>query len=150
MGIGNFGVLILALAIAITAATMLYAVASFRKVLSEQTKQLQAAAIQGVGEEMLRIDRWMADHPNYFHEVRRPGPEQTVEGAAVAEVYADFIAHVMSLEDFLPEDHMDAWKTYFSQIQTWPQLDNYLEKTPDWYLPEKMEEALSPKVLSGP
>ena len=59
---------------------------------------------------------------------------------SVAEVYADFIAHVMSLKDFLPEDHMDAWKTYFSQIQTWPQLDNYLEKTPDWYLPEKWKK----------
>jgi hypothetical protein len=127
---------------AVIAATSLFAVILLRKAVTEQTKQLKASAVQNVGHEALKIDRWMADHLEYLYALNRPEADQSARGAAVAEVYADFIDQVVSQEDYLPPSHMPPWREYFGEIiQTWPQLKKYMKDNPDWYL-DTMNELL--------
>ncbi len=121
---------------AIIAGTTLYAVILLRMAVREQTKQLKASAIQNIGNEMLKIDRWMVDnHPKYRDALTE---ENSALGAAVAEVYGDLIAQVHGQKDFLGEEknnfQWENWEKYFRHlINTWPQLRNYMEQHPDWY-----------------
>jgi hypothetical protein len=55
-------------------------------------------------------------------------------GAAVAEVHADLIDQVMSQADYLPADHMQPWKNYFSdRLHEWPQLRQFMAARDGWY-----------------
>lgn len=117
---------------AIIAGTTLYALILLRKAVSEQVKQLKVSAVQNVGQEMLKIDRWMADNSGYLEALsdKKPSPL----GAAVAEVYADLIDQVMSQAHYLPADHMQPWKNYFNnRIHNWPQLKKFIADHDDWY-----------------
>lgn len=117
---------------AIIAGTTLYALILLRRAVSEQVKQLKVSAVQNVGQEMLKIDRWMADNAGYLEALsdRKPSPL----GAAVAEVYADLIDQVMGQADYLPADHMQPWKNYFNdRIQAWPQLKQFIVDHDGWY-----------------
>ena len=114
------------------AGTTLYALILLRKAVSEQVKQLKASAVQNVGQEMLKIDRWMADNPSYIDKVSAEKYSQI--GAAVAEVHADLIAQVLSQKEYLPSEHMKFWEEYFRDlIRKWPQLEQFLEKNHRWY-----------------
>ena len=58
---------------AIIAATSVIAVLLLWKAVNEQNKQLKASAVQNVGHEMLKIDRWMVDHhPAYLDAIELP------------------------------------------------------------------------------
>jgi hypothetical protein len=114
------------------AGTTLYALILLRKAVSEQVKQLKASAVQNVGQEMLKIDMWMADNVNYIDKVSDEKYSQI--GAAVAEVHADLIAQVLSQRDYLPTEHMEFWEEYFRDlIRKWPQLEQFLKKNHRWY-----------------
>jgi p-aminobenzoyl-glutamate transporter AbgT len=117
---------------AIIAGTTLYALILLRRAVAEQVKQLKASAVQNVGQEMLKIDRWMADNPCY---VKAVGNDQhTALGAAVAEVHADLIAQVLSQSEYLPPEHMTSWEEYFQDIiRMWPQLKKFIEDHGRWY-----------------
>jgi hypothetical protein len=155
---------------ALIAATTLYAVTLLhrsvgeqkkavhaqRRAVEEQTKQLKITAIQNVNAEMLKIDRWMADHPKYIDAIKRPKHEKPDHGAAVAEVYADFIAQVVDHSDYLPDGHSEPWENYFKEvIREWPQLEKFMTDHPSWYgntmkklLPER--EMARPDASSEP
>jgi hypothetical protein len=114
------------------AGTTLYALILLRKAVSEQVKQLKASAVQNVGQEMLKIDMWMADNVTYIDKVSDEKYSQI--GAAVAEVHADLIAQVLSQRDYLPTEHMEFWEEYFRDlIRKWPQLEQFLKKNHRWY-----------------
>ena len=101
-------------------------------------KAIETSAIQTIAVEMLTIDRWMADHPDYLEALALPEQQESVTGSAVAEVYADFIDAVISEEDLLPQEHLDAWIDYFQDIyKMWPQLRKYMKAHPDWYLEDQ-------------
>ncbi|MGA8329129.1 MAG: hypothetical protein WB777_07530 [Mycobacterium sp.] len=117
---------------AIIAGTTLYALILLRKAVSEQVKQLTASAVQNVGQEMLKIDRWMADNPSYLDAVR--DEQHTPLGAAVAEVHADLIDQVVSQATYLPPEYMNPWERYFNElICSWPQLEKFLDDHRHWY-----------------
>ncbi len=117
---------------AIIAGTTLYALILLRKAVSEQVKQLKASAVQNVGQEMLKIDRWMADNLAYGRAVA--DTKYSPLGSAVAEVHADLIAQVRSQKEFLPPDHVDSWEEYFKDlIDMWPQLKKFIDDHPRWY-----------------
>jgi hypothetical protein len=119
---------------AIIAGTTLYALILLRRAVSEQVKQLKASAVQNVGQEMLKIDRWMADNVNYIEELKRRATEHTPVGEAVAEVHADLIDQVLSQADYLPAGDVVYWKKYFRHIiQEWPQLRKFIEDNNQWY-----------------
>jgi hypothetical protein len=120
---------------AIIAATTLYAVLLLRRSVSEQTNQLKVNALQNVSSEMLKIDRWVADNPKYLAALKVSTKEEPPEcAAAVAEVYADFIAHVVDNAKYLPEGHIDFWRAYFNDIiGRWPQLDKFMDDNERWY-----------------
>jgi hypothetical protein len=114
------------------------------KLVQTQAKRLQASVIQDLGYQMLKIDRWMADHPEYLEAIKRPDAEESACGAAVAEVYADFIDQVVSQDDLIPPEHIEAWNEYFRDIiEMWPQLKKYMRDNPRWYL-ETMNQLLLP------
>jgi hypothetical protein len=116
------------------AGTTLYALILLRRAVSEQVKQLKCSAVQNVGAEMLKIDRWMADNDSYLPELKRPATQHTPLGEAVAEVYADLIAQVRGQKSYLPPEHMDPWEDYFDEIiREWPQLKKFLENHHGWY-----------------
>jgi hypothetical protein len=141
---------------AMIAGTTLYAVMLLRKSVKEQTEHLKMTAIQNVNSEMLKIDRWMADHPKYIDAIKRPKHEKPDHGAAVAEVYADFIAQVVDHSDYLPDGHSEPWENYFKEvIREWPQLEKFMTDHPSWYgntmkklLPER--EMARPDASSEP
>lgn len=112
-------------------------VASNNELVKTQTKAIRTSAIQTIGREMLKIDRWMADHPEYRDALERPAAEPSALGAAVAEVYADLIAQVHGQKDFLNEDNnfnWANWEEYFKDIiKTWPQLRKFVDEYPEWY-----------------
>jgi hypothetical protein len=117
---------------AIIAGTTLYALILLRKAVSEQVKQLKASAVQNVGQEMLKIDRWMADNLDYGKAVS--DPKYSSLGSAVAEVHADLISQVRSQKEFLPHDHVESWEEYFQDlIDMWPQLKKFMDDHPRWY-----------------
>jgi hypothetical protein len=120
---------------AIIAATTLYAVLLLRRSVSEQTNQLKVNALQNVSSEMLKIDRWVADNPKYLAALKVSTKAEPPEcAAAVAEVYADFIAHVVDNAKYLPEGHIDFWQAYFNDIiGRWPQLDKFMADNERWY-----------------
>jgi hypothetical protein len=119
---------------AIIAGTTLYALILLRRAVSEQVKQLKASAVQNVGQEMLKIDRWMADNLNYIDELKRHATEHSPLGEAVAEVHADLIDQVLGQEDYLPTGDVVYWKKYFQDIiREWPQLRKFIEKHDHWY-----------------
>jgi hypothetical protein len=119
---------------AIIAGTTLYALILLRRAVSEQVKQLKASAVQNVGQEMLKIDRWMADNLNYIDELKRRATEHSPLGAAVAEVHADLIEQVLSQADYLPAGDVAYWKEYFREIlHEWPQLRKFIKKNDHWY-----------------
>jgi hypothetical protein len=123
------------------AGTTLYALILLRKAVSEQVNQLKASAVQNVGAEMLKIDRWMADNEEYILELKKPAAEHTPLGEAVAEVYADLISQVRSQRSYLPREHMEPWENYFDAIvEEWPQLKKYLQKHDEWYLDQPKRE----------
>jgi NADH:ubiquinone oxidoreductase subunit 5 (subunit L)/multisubunit Na+/H+ antiporter MnhA subunit len=117
---------------AIIAGTTLYALILLRRAVSEQVKQLTANAVQNVGQEMLKIDRWMADNPNYLMAV---GDKLcTPLGAAVAQVHADLIDQVVSQASYLPPEYMPLWTRYFEElIREWPQLEKFMDDHRHWY-----------------
>lgn len=127
---------------AIIAGTTLYAVILLRMSIreqtigvEEQTKQLRASAIQAVGQEMLKIDRWMVDHigMGYSEALKHPATVDSPLGAAVAEVYADLIAQVVGQRHFL-DHYYSGWDNYFSDIiEKWPQLKKYMDANGHWY-----------------
>jgi len=120
---------------AIIAAATLYAVLLLRTSVSEQSKQLKVNALQNVSSEMLKIDRWAADNPKYLAALACSTKQEPPEcAAAVAEVYADFIAHVLDHAQYLPEGHFDDWDRYFKDIfDQWPQLEKFMDDHESWY-----------------
>jgi hypothetical protein len=111
---------------------------SHEQLIATNTRAITTSAIQTISFEMLKIDRWMADHPDYAKALTAPEEQESETGMAVAEVYADFIDAVISQEDLLPDDHMHAWLDYFHDIFTmWPQLRKYMNAHPDWYLEDQ-------------
>jgi hypothetical protein len=117
---------------AIIAGTTLYALILLRKAVSEQVKQLTASAVQNVGQEMLKIDRWMADNPSYLKAVG--DKRHTPLGAAVAEVHADLIDQVVNQATYLPPEYMPPWERYFKElIREWPQLEKFMDEHRHWY-----------------
>jgi hypothetical protein len=119
---------------AIIAGTTLYALILLRRAVSEQVKQLRASAVQNVGQEMLKIDRWMADNVNYIDELKLPATQHSPLGAAVAEVHADLIDQVLGQADYLPAGDMVYWKEYFRDIiHEWPQLRKFMKEKNHWY-----------------
>ena len=111
---------------------------SHEQLIKTNTKAITTSAIQTISFEMLKIDRWMADHPDYAKSLTVPDEQESETGMAVAEVYADFIDAVISQENLLPDDHMHAWRDYFHQIiNMWPQLRKYMNAHPGWYLEEQ-------------
>jgi hypothetical protein len=133
---------------AIIAGTTLYALILLRKAVSEQVKQLKASAVQNVGQEMLKIDRWMADNSGYLKAVA--AKDYSPLGAAVAEVHADLIAQVLSQADYLPPEHMQSWEQYFRDIiHKWPQLKKFMEDHDGWY-EDTMNQLLRPPVGRAP
>lgn len=108
------------------------------KEVASNKEAIQTSAIQTIAVEMLSIDRWMADHPDYLKALALPEQQESATGSAVAEVYADFIDTVISEEDLLPQEHLDAWIDYFRDIhKMWPQLRKYMKAHPDWYLEDQ-------------
>ena len=108
------------------------------RLVDSNIKAVQTSAIQTIAVEMLRIDRWMADHPDYLKALALPEQQESATGSAVAEVYADFIDTVISEEDLLPQEHLHAWIDYFRDIHNmWPQLRKYMKAHPDWYLEDQ-------------
>jgi hypothetical protein len=133
---------------AIIAGTTLYALIMLRRAVSEQVKQLTASAVQNVGQEMLKIDRWMADNPSYLKAVR--DERQTPLGAAVAEVHADLIDQVVSQASYLPPEYMPAWRSYFKElIREWPQLAKFMDGHRRWYREEVIELIDAAKTSDG-
>ena len=134
---------------AMIAAITLYAVTLLRRSVNEQTMQLKITAIQNVNAEMLKIDRWLADHPEYVKALESKKDEQPIHGKAVAEVYADFIAQVVDHAEFLPDGHSEPWENYFRDIiQMWPQLEKFMNDHPEWYLPT-MKKLLPDRQVAG-
>lgn len=135
---------------AVMAGTTLYAVILLRRGVSEQIKQLRASAIQNIGREMLEINRWAADHPEYIEDIKRHASENSPRAAAVAEVYADFIEQFITQEEFLPDGHVEPWERYFRDIiKEWPQLKKYMDERPHWY-PDSMTELLVSEGTTPP
>jgi hypothetical protein len=123
---------------AIIAGTTLYALILLRRAVSEQVKQLTASAVQNVGQEMLKIDRWVADNPTYLDAVA--DERHTPLGAAVAEVHADLIDQVVSQASYLPAEYMPPWERYFKQlIREWPQLEKFMDDHRRWYRQELLD-----------
>jgi hypothetical protein len=133
----------------IIAATTLYAVLLLRKSVTEQTNQLKVNALQNVSSEMLKIDRWVADNPKYLAALTVSTKEKPPEcAAAVAEVYADFIAHVLDNATYLPDGHIKFWKAYFKDIiGRWPQLEKFMNDNERWY--NEALKALRPHRPTG-
>ena len=119
----------------IIAATTLYAVILLNRSVSAQTNQLKVNALQNVSSEMLKIDRWVADNPKYLAALKVSTKQEPPEcAAAVAEVYADFIAHVVDNAKYLPEGHINFWQAYFNDIiGRWPQLEKFMDDNERWY-----------------
>ncbi len=137
---------------AILAATTLYAVILLRRAVNEQVKELRASAVQNVGHEMLRIDRWTAEHPEHLKAIALPADKKSDEGEALAEIYADFIDQVVSQAEYLPDGHVPVWEEYFDDIiVAWPQLRKYMVNHREWYL-DAMNQLLDrdpPPLVTG-